>query len=326
MRYLSRRIGFYLIAAWVSITVNFLIPRMMAGDPVQLMFARFQGRLDPRSMDSLYATFGFVRGSLWVQYVTYLGHLFQGDLGLSISNFPVPVTQVLGTSLAWTLRLLTMALVISFVLGTLLGILAAWKRGRFVDNFVLPAASLLNSFPYFWLAMVALYSLALGLDWFPLGHAASDDIRQDWGSWEYIRSVVYHSTLPALTIVLTSVGSWLVSMRSSMISVLSQDYVVLAEAKGLTNQRVMFAYAARNAILPSVTGFAMALAFIIGGAFLTEIVFSYPGMGYTLLQAVNTRDYPLMQGIFLMITFAVLAANLLVDIVYVFLDPRVRYD
>ena len=174
--------------------------------------------------------------------------------------------------------------------------------------------------------MIAVYSLALGLGWFPLGHAASDDIRQNWGSWEYIRSVIYHATLPALTIVLTSLGGWLVGMRSSMISVLSQDYVVLAEAKGLTNQRVMFAYAARNAILPSVTGFAMALAFIIGGQFLTEIVFSYPGMGYTLLLSVNARDYPLMQGIFLMITFAVLAANLMVDIVYVFLDPRVRYD
>lgn len=325
MRFLLRRIGFYVIAAWVSITVNFFIPRAMAGDPVQIMFARFQGRLDPRAMESMYETFGFVRGSLWKQYITYLGHLFQGDLGLSISNFPVPVTTVLSTSLAWTLRLLTLALILSFTLGTLLGIIAAWKRGRFVDNFILPATSLLNSFPYFWLAMIAVYTLALGKNWFPLGHASSLDIPQDWRSWEYVRSVLYHAILPALTIVLTSLGGWLVSMRSSMIGVLSQDYVVLAEAKGLSNRRVMFNYAARNAILPSVTGFAMALAFIIGGAFLTEIVFSYPGMGYALLTAVNTRDYPLMQGIFLMITFAVLAANLLVDIVYVFLDPRVRY-
>jgi peptide/nickel transport system permease protein len=159
---------------------------------------------------------------------------------------------------------------------------------------------------------------------FPLGHA-SLDIPKDWLSWEYVRSVLHHSSLPAITIVLTSMGGWLVSMRSSMIGVLSQDYVVLAEAKGLSNRRVMLSYAARNAILPSITGFAMALGFIIGGAFLTEIVFSYPGMGFSLLTAVNTRDYPLMQGIFLMITFAVLAANLLVDIVYVFLDPRVRY-
>lgn len=325
MRYLFRRIGFYLIAAWASITLNFLIPRMMAGDPVQIMFARFQGRMDPRALESLYETFGFVRGPLWVQYVAYLGHLFQGDLGLSISNFPVPVLQVIATSLAWTLRLLSVALILSFSIGTLLGMVAAWNRGRFVDNFVLPASSLLNSFPYFWLAMLALYAFALGLGWFPLGHAASDDLSKNWRSFEYVRSVIYHSTLPALTIVLTSLGSWLVGMRSSMIGVLSQDYVVLAEAKGLTNSRVMFAYAARNAILPSVTGFAMALAFIISGQFLTEIVFSYPGMGYTLLQAVNTRDYPLMQGIFLMITFAVLVANLMVDIVYVFLDPRVRY-
>jgi peptide/nickel transport system permease protein len=325
MRYLLRRIGFYLIAVWASITVNFFIPRLMAGDPVQIMFARFQGRLDPRALDALYAAFGFVEGPLWKQYFTYLGHLFQGDLGLSISNFPAPVTTVIMASLAWTLRLLTVALILSFVIGTLLGIIAAWKRGRFVDNFILPASSLLNSFPYFWLAMLAVYTFALGRNWFPLGHASSLDIPKDWLSWEYVRSVLYHATLPALTIVLTSLGGWLVSMRSSMIGVLSQDYVVLAEAKGLSNRRVMFNYAARNAILPSVTGFAMALAFIIGGAFLTEIVFSYPGMGFSLLTAVNTRDYPLMQGIFLMITFAVLAANMLVDIVYVFLDPRVRY-
>ncbi|RPI87669.1 MAG: ABC transporter permease [Chloroflexi bacterium] len=325
MRFIVRRLGFYLVAAWVSITVNFFLPRMMAGDPVQLMFARFQGRLDPRALDSLYATFGFVRGSLWVQYVTYLQHLFRGEMGLSISNFPVPVSQVIMTSLGWTIRLLTVALIFSVLLGTFLGMLAAWKRGKFVDNFILPASSLLNSFPYFWLAMLAVYTLALGRNWFPLGHAASVNISKDWTNWEYIRSVIHHATLPALTIVLTSLGGWLVSMRSSMISVLSQDYIVLAEAKGLSNRRVMVTYAARNAILPTVTGFAMALAFIIGGAFLTEIVFSYPGMGYSLITAVNTRDYPLMQGIFLLITFTVLAANLIVDIVYVFLDPRVRY-
>lgn len=325
MYFLLRRIGFYLIAAWMSVTINFLIPRMMAGDPVQIMFARFQGRMEPRMIESLYATFGFVQGPLHVQYLTYLQNLLQGDLGLSIAWFPAPVTQVIGIGLGWTIRLLGVTLIISFTLGTLLGIVAAWRRGRFVDNFVLPVTGMLGAFPYFWLAMIVLYVFALGLGWFPLSHAAADDLEPDWASWEYVSSVIHHAILPATTIILTSIGGWLLGMRNNMISVLSEDYVVMAEAKGLSNWRVMMTYAARNAILPSLTGFAMALGFIINGQFLTEIVFSYPGMGYTLLTAVNTRDYPLMQGVFLIITMAVLAANLLADIVYIFLDPRVRY-
>lgn len=325
MRFLLRRIGFYLVAAWMSITLNFLIPRLMAGDPVQIMFARFQGRLEPRTIESLYRTFGFVQGPLHEQYFTYLQNLFQGNLGLSIAWFPSPVTEVIGIGLAWTIRLLGVSLLISFTVGTLLGIVAAWRRGRFVDSYILPLTGVLSAFPYFWLAMLMLYIFALGLGWFPLHHAASDDLTPDWGSLEYIVDVYHHAFLPAMTIVLTSIGGWLLGMRNNMISVLSEDFVIMAEAKGLSNRRVMFTYAARNAILPSVTGFAMALGFIIGGSFLTEIVFSYPGMGYTLLTAVNTRDYPLMQGVFLIITFAVLAANLIADAVYLLLDPRVRY-
>lgn len=324
MRFLLRRLGFYLIALLVAVTINFLIPRMMAGDPVQIMFARFQGRVNPEAMESLYNTFGFVRGPLHIQYLTYMGNLLQGNLGISVAFFPVPVSQVLGGALAWTLRLVGLATILSFVGGTVLGVYAAWRRGGFVDSFVLPVTGILNSFPYFWLAMVALYIFALGLGWFPLGHAADDDILQNWSDPNYVLSVVQHMLLPATTIVLTSVGGWLLGMRNNMIGVLAEDYITMAQAKGLSDRRVMLTYAARNAVLPSLTGFAMSLGFILGGALLTEIVFSYPGMGYTLLNAVNTRDYPLMQGIFLIITGAVLIANLIADLAYVVLDPRAR--
>ncbi|MEP7290663.1 MAG: ABC transporter permease [Chloroflexota bacterium] len=324
MRFLTRRIGFYLVAAFIAITLNFLIPRMMTGDPVTLMFARFQGRLDPRAIDSLKAAFGFVDGPILQQYLTYWQNLIKGDLGISVSAFPVPVLTVLGTGLGWTLRLAGTATIISFIIGTLLGIVAAWRRGKFADSYILPTLSLLGAFPYFFIAMLALYVFALNLGWFPLNHASDINLNQDWGSTEYILSVIHHALLPAFTIVITSMGGWMLGMRNNMIGILSQDFIVMAQAKGLRDRRVMITYAARNAILPSLTGFAISLGFVLAGAFLTEIVFNYPGIGFMLLNAVNSRDYPLMQGIFLMITLAVLLANLVVDIIYVLLDPRAR--
>jgi peptide/nickel transport system permease protein len=324
MRFLLRRLGFYLAAAFIAITLNFLIPRMMTGDPVQLMFARFQGRLDPRAMESLRIAFGFVDGPIPEQYVTYLQNLLQGNLGISVSAFPAPVTEVIATGLSWTLRLAGTATIISFLAGTLLGIISAWRRGRFSDIYILPLLSFLGAFPYFFVAMLARYIFARDLGWFPLLHAYDLTISQDWGNPEFVVSVLYHAILPATTIVFTAMGGWMLGMRNNMIGVLSQDFIVMAQAKGLRDRRVMIVYAARNAILPSLTGFAMSLGFVLGGALLTEIVFNYPGIGFLLLNAVNSRDYPLMQGIFLMITAAVLVANFIVDVIYVLLDPRAR--
>jgi peptide/nickel transport system permease protein len=324
MSFLTRRIGFYLIAAFLAITLNFFIPRLMVGDPVTLMFARFQGRLDPRAMDSLKATFGFVSGPLPQQYLTYWQNLLQGNLGTSVSAFPVPVSQVLATGLGWTLRLFGTATIISFLIGTMLGIVAAWRRGKFTDSYVLPLLSLLGAFPYFFIAMLALFVFALQLQWFPLNHGSDINIPQDWNSAPFLLSVIQHAILPGATIVITSVGGWMLGMRNNMIGVLSQDFIVMAQAKGLRDRRVMLVYAARNAILPSLTGFAISLGFVLTGALLTEIVFNYPGMGFLLLNAVNSRDYPLLQGIFLMITLMVLLANFAVDVMYVLLDPRAR--
>jgi len=324
MRFLIRRFLFYLVAAGVAITLNFFLPRMMVGDPVQVMLGKFQGRLDPRTVDSLKATFGFVDGPITEQYWTYIRHLAQGDLGISLTAFPVPVSEVIGTSLLWTLRLVGMATIFSFCIGMLLGIVAAWRRGKFVDSIILPMASILAAFPYFWIAMLALYIFGFNMDLFPIGHAYDVRLEKDWGNGEFVRSVIEHGLLPLITIVLTALGGWMLGMRNNMINVLSEDYITMAQAKGLADRRVMITYAARNAILPSLTGFAMSLGFVIGGALVVEIVFAYPGMGFTLLNAVNGRDYPLMQGIFLMITLSVLAANFFADIIYVLLDPRAR--
>jgi peptide/nickel transport system permease protein len=323
MEYILRRIGFYALAAWASLTLNFLLPRLMPGDPGDALAAQLQGRVPPETLAAMEEAYGLSDDPLWQQYFSYLGNVFRGELGVSISAFPAPVSEVIGTAFGWTLLLGGTSVLIGFVIGTVLGIIAAWRRGSWADSFLPPFLQFIGSFPYFWLAMLALFFLGLEWDWFPLRHAYSDSLSPSF-SWEFFSSVLYHLVLPAGTIVLVSLGGWVLSMRNSMISTLSEDYVTMAEAKGLPQRRVMFSYAARNAMLPNLTQFGMALGFVIGGSLITEIVFAYPGLGYQLITAVRRLDYPLMQGIFLMITLAVLAANLMVDLLYVRMDPRVR--
>jgi peptide/nickel transport system permease protein len=323
MRYLLRRLAFYLIAAWASVTLAFIVPRLMPGDPAATMFSRFHGKLDPQAMTALRETFGFSDEPLWRQYISYLGHVASGDLGVSVSYFPARVGDVLATGMVWTLFLAGMAVVIAYALGTLLGIAAAWRRGGWLDSIGPPLFVLLGAFPFFWLAMLLLFLFGFTLGWTPVRHAY--DSRVSAGlSLSFIWSVITHAALPAITIVVATVGSWMLDMRNTMVSILGEDYITMAHAKGLHPRRVMFRYAARNALLPSVTSFGMALGFLLSGSLLTEIVFSYPGQGYLLIQAVRSLDYPLIQGLFLTITLAVLGANLLVDIIYVWLDPRAR--
>jgi peptide/nickel transport system permease protein len=274
-------------------------------------------------MDALRETFGLTDAPLISQYFTYIAHVLRGDLGISVAYFPAPVSEVIATGLMWTLFLAGTAVIISFVIGTLLGIVSAWRRRGWLDSWLPSTLVFLGAFPYFWLAMVALYVLGFLLGWFPLGHAYGDDLTPGF-TVEFIADVFRHAALPVGTVVIATLGGWLLSMRNSMISVLGSDFVNLARAKGLSPMRVVMRYAARNALLPSVTGFGMALGFVLGGSLLTEIVFSYPGQGYLLVQAVRNQDYALMQGIFLVITLAVLGANWLVDLVYLWLDPRTR--
>ena len=323
MSFILRRIGFYLIAAWVSVTINFFLPRLMPGDPASTIFARFQGKMQPDQIEAMKKAYGLSDDPLPKQYVTNIWNLLHGNLGISIMHFPTPVSQVIGQSLWWTLLLGGTALFISFLLGSFLGVLGAWKRGGALDSILPPIFIFAGAFPYFWLATLALYIFGFQHPVFPMRHAYSDDLSPAW-SFAFVESVGSHLLLPAATVVIVSIGGWMLSMRNTMLGTLSEDYIVMAEAKGLRSRRIMLNYAARNALLPNVTAFGMALGFILGGALLTELVFSYPGLGYQLINAVQNLDYPLMQGLFLMITFAVLIANLMVDIVYVRLDPRVR--
>ena len=321
--YLLRRLGFYALAAWVALTLNFLIPRLMPGDPASVMFARFEGELSPDAMDALRRTFGLTDDPLWRQYFDYLSAMSRGDFGISVAYFPAPVADVVASGLLWTICLAGGALIISFGLGSLLGAVAAWRRGGWLDAIAPPALAFLGAFPYFWMAMLAAYLLGFELNWFPVRHAYDLDLTPGW-NLAFAASVVRHAALPAGTMVVASLGGWLLAMRNTMVAVLGDDFITYARARGLPARRVLFHYAVRNAILPNVTGFGMALGFVLSGALLTEIVFAYPGQGYLLIQSVRSQDYPLMQALFLSITMAVLAANWLVDVATVMLDPRTR--
>ena len=323
MSFILRRLGFYALAAWVSITLNFFLPRLMPGDPGDALMARMQGRVEPQTIDAMRKAYGLSDDPLWQQYFDYLGNVLRGEFGIAISAFPTPVTDVIMTAFPWTLLLGLTATIIAFVIGNLLGIFGAWRRGGKVDSVMPPLLIFVGSFPYFWLALLALYFMSFQWGWFPLRHAYSSDLSPSM-SLDFVLSVGYHLVLPAASLVIVAIGGWVLGMRNTMISTLSEDYVMMAEAKGLPQRQVMFNYAARNALLPNLTAFGMQLGFILGGALLTEVVFSYPGLGYQLLGAVRNLDYPLMQGIFLMITFSVLGANLIMDLLYVRLDPRVR--
>jgi peptide/nickel transport system permease protein len=323
MKYILRQCSLYLLAAWASLTLNFILPRAMPGDPVTALVARMHGRIHPDEIAVIREAYGFTNGPILEQYFQYLSHALRGDFGISISVYPAKVSSVIATGLIWTLILGAVTLVISFFLGTILGVIIAWRRGGVMDSTLPGLTGFIGSFPYFWLAMVALYYLGFEFGWFPMAHAYSDYLSPGF-NMEYIGSVLYHMVLPATSIILVSVGGWMMGMRSTMISVLNEDYIIMAEAKGLPQRIIMYQYAMRNAILPNITQFGMSIGFVVAGQLLTEMVFSYPGLGFYLIRSVTTQDYPLMQALFLMITLAVLTANLLIDLLYVRLDPRVR--
>lgn len=326
VRYILQKLGFYLVAFWAALTVNFFLPRLMPGNPVDMMLTKLaqRGPVSPEAREAIELLLGTnSEAPLPVQYLEYLGKIFSLDLGVSVAYFPASVADVIGQTLPWTIGLIGIATLISFVIGVGLGMLAGWKRGSWLDNFI-PVTTMFQSVPYFWLALILLFLLGSTWQLFPLNGGYNVYTTSPGWSWEFIGSLIYYGTLPALTIVISSVGGWMLGMRNMMVSTLSDDYIMTAEAKGLRPRRIMTAYAARNAVLPSVAGFAISLGFVVAGSIVTEAVFSYPGIGSALLNAVSSNDYSLMQGVFLVITLSVLGANLIVDLLYSIIDPRTR--
>jgi len=322
MIFLLRRLAFYLAALLVAITLNFFIPRLMPGDPSARIIASFQGRLNESQVQAIRQSYGLT-GSLWEQYLTYLGSVARLDFGISTVQFPEPTASLLFYGAGWTLVLVGIAIFFAFIIGSLMGIHAAWHRGSFFDSVFTPINVILNAFTPAIVALLLFYAFSLELKWFPLGRAHDPNLMPGWYP-EFILSVLYHATLPVLSIFLVSFGGWHLGMRNVMINLLNEDFVVLARAKGLSDQRVRYRYVARNAILPQITALALSIGFLLGGALVTEQVFNYPGLGKFTFTAIQSRDYSFIQGQLLLLTMSVLVANLVSDIANVILDPRLR--
>jgi peptide/nickel transport system permease protein len=322
--YLVRRLEFFAITLWAALRLNFIIPRVMPGTPAEAMLARFHGRASPQAVKTIELALGFhTNENIVQQYGEYIWNTLHLNLGVSLSYFPLSVNQSIMFGLWWTVGLVGVSTVIAFLLGTLIGMVSAWRRGGWLDSILPTVFVVVSAFPYFWVALIMVLIFAVTLQWFPsvFGYDIDKQINL---SWDFAVNVLWHAILPGLTIVITSIGGWILTMRNTMITTLAEDYVRMARAKGLSPVRIMLMYAGRNSILPNLTGFAMSLGFVISGAILVEIVFNYPGLGYMLLQAVNNEDFALMQGLFLLITVAVLAAILAADFLTAWLDPRTR--
>ena len=326
MRYVLRRLGFFVLTLWAALTVNFFIPRFMPGSPLQALRARTFNKLSPEALQQLLTSFGYKPDeNIGVQYLDYLGHMFTGNWGVSIgSALGEPITKIVGQALPWTLGLVGVATVLAFVAGTVIGVLAGWRRGGALDS-ILPSVFVVTSaLPYFWvgLLLILVFSVWTG-GWLPSDFNYDSSVQPGLNP-EFITSVLRHAILPGLTIFITAVGGWVLTMRNNMITTLAEDYIRMGRAKGLTNRKIMYQYAARNAFLPNLSGFAMSLGFVISGAILVEYVFNYPGLGYLLYNAVQNTDYPLMQVLFMLFTVAVLVSVLLCDFATAWLDPRSR--
>ncbi|MDF2154217.1 ABC transporter permease [Vibrio sp. CAU 1672] len=324
MGYFFRRLSFYLVALLVAATLNFIIPRAMPGDPVTMMFANASVQVTPERIEAMKQLLGFVDGPIYVQYLSYIKNILSWELGTSIQFYPLSVNKLLGGAFGWSLFLAGSAVVLSFSIASILGIFAAWKRGSKYDAFVTPGTLIVQAIPQMVIAMLALFTFAIGLKWFPSGYAYTPGTVPDWTSWEFLKNVGYHAFLPLFCATIVQIGGFLVNMRNNMINLLAEDYITMAKGKGLSENRVVFNYAARNALLPSVTALSMSLGMAIGGQLIIEMIFNYPGLGTVLLNAIHARDYQVLQGQLIIMTMFMLCFNLTADMLYMILDPRLR--
>jgi peptide/nickel transport system permease protein len=326
MRWFARRLAFYAFALWAALTINFLLPRLMPGDPIGGLLQHLtpaQVAANPGIIETYRALLGGSHGSIWQDYVTYLHRVAHFDFGLSTSNYPTPVSEVIGRTLPYSIFLVGVAFVLAFIVGTAIGMVAAWRRGGVFDSVVVPGFMAIGAFPAFFLALLGLYFLGLKLEWFPIQHAYDTGLTPGF-NWTFLSSTLRHAQLPILVVVAAYTGAWVLNMRTVMINTIGEDYVTMAHAKGLPDRRVMTRYAGRNAILPPLNGFAPLFASAVGGLVFIEYIFSYPGAGYTLQQAVLGNDYPLAQALLVVLSVCVIVANLIMDLLNFVLDPRLR--
>jgi peptide/nickel transport system permease protein len=317
---LARRTGQYALVLWAAVTLNFALPHLAPGDPVVYLYGGAEQSLDPASLAQIRAGYGLDRPIL-EQYVSFWSGLLHGDLGMSVQHNR-PVTDVLADKLPWTIALVGIATLLAFVIGTLLGAWAAWRRGTAKETGTVVTVLALDSMPGFWIGMILIAIFSVNLGWFPSYGAAT--ITATGGDW--LVEVASRMVLPVATLTMAGIGAFFLMTRASMIGVLDEPYIRLARAKGLGEYRVALGHALRNAVLPVYTTLSLTVGVLLSGAVVVESVFAYPGLGKLTYDAVTARDYPLLQGAFLLATLGIIAANLLADLTYPLLDPRVRRD
>jgi len=324
-KYLSRKLFWYILTFFIAIFLNFFLPRLIPGNPVSAIISQMAtGGVNSESLERLYESFMKEFGldkPLPVQFINYIKNILKGDLGTSFSLFPKKVTSILGEALPWTIALQLPAILTGWIIGNLFGAIAAYKRGTF-DKVLFPVALFVNSIPYYCLAIILLYIFGVYLEWFPIGGGYSRNLIPAF-SWTFIKDVLHHYFLPYISIVLVAIGGQGIGMREMSIYELNTDYVLYSRLLGISDRKIL-KYVFRNAMLPQITGLALSLGTMVGGALVTEIVFSYPGVGSWLFNGIRQLDYPLIQGSTLIITLTVLVANFIIDIVYGIIDPRVK--
>ena len=299
-----------------------MLPRMMPGDPIDALFAAAQGKMDIAQMDAVREMYGFVEGNMFEQYIAYIKSVFTLDLGPSVLMFPIDVIDVVGMALPWTMFLALGSLIVALIIGVSIGTYSSYHRDGLFGQIVPPVLAFVSNFPYVVTALLLFYFFGLQLELLPLAYTYDPSVDAGF-TLEFIGSVAKHAVLPMGSMIVVGVATWVFNMRNAMINVLGEDYVTMAQAKGLSGFRVMYRYAGRNAILPVATAIAMAIGFSFAGAILTEVVFNYQGLGNILLKGIMARDYPLIQAILLILVSAVLTANFIADLLYVWLDPRI---
>ncbi len=327
LKYLAERFALFIATIVISVTVVFIVPRLVPGDPLGAVFlslAQMGGSMNATELVAEYTRRFGLDKSLWEQYISFLAQLLQGNLGYSIASFPSEVADLLRNSLPWTIGLLTVTTLLSWVIGSLAGAVVGWRGSgsRFLQALV-PLALILYATPYYILALLLIFLFAFHWPIFPLSGNYSVTMTPAL-TLPFIADVLHHAFLPALSIVLVSLGWWFLSMRSLIGALKGEDYILLAEAKGLPERRILWRYAFRNALLPQATGLALSLGHVVGGALITEVIFGYPGLGWLIYNSIKGLDYPVIQGSVLLIILSVAVANFIIDIAYPLIDPRIR--
>ena len=324
-KYYTNKIIWYLITFIVAIILNFVLPRLMPGDPVASIVARAtEGMTDSTAIQQVYEEYTEKFGidkPMTTQFFTFIKNAIKGDFGVSFSQYPRTVSDIVSSSVWWTVCLQLPAITLGWLLGNILGAVAAYRKGIY-DKGILPLFLFFSNVPAFGMAIILLFTFAVNLKWFPTSGGYGFDLIPNF-SWTFFKSILYHYQLPFWSIVFITIGGQAIGMRSMSIYELNADYVKYSRFLGIKDKKIT-GYVFRNAMLPQITGLAMSIGTMIGGALVAEIIFSYPGLGTTILSAIKGRDYPLISACTLIITIMVLLANLFVEILYGVIDPRIK--